>query len=595
MKAKKMKRKNMASAMIILTSVGIALAGCGTSNESSIETAASAVDTGPAAYGDIIDESYEEPLENQNETWEKAPNDAEIMEETVAEEEMIVTSYPLTELRPFSEGRAWVNFEDNGAVCTGIIDTAGKLLYRADGRYWYVSQFTDGFTIYRENETENSPCGIIDSDGNVMYTSQIRDDGGYLILGYGAGHFFAAQHIRNFDTDEWRCGTIDKNGNIMNEMVKQDYLYAERWLNWEDGSSYIRYIGENFIQLPMGLYNISTSDFSLFPRVSKGSHYCEAVSADFADGYTILVTQYFHPQSAIVIDINYARSGLDEPQGIYSRSHNSIAEGTEYSEGLIWGNENYIPGYYDKDWTLIISMEQYKENKITGGAFRGGYAAVTMTGADGELYASVIKNDGNLVYSPVKIDSANVNNAENGYFQVTIDGEEKIIAPDGTIYTPGADDLSVIKDASFGDIYEGFMILGNTYVHLEDKTIIDSAKMFSREGGVALGNGSVFNADNESEVSYIMPDDYRIEGTWKSIGESGFGQAQPGAVVVFDGARCNFFSPDDIYDFYNDGNGYVLNVASMLGDSLSFSVYIVNDNRIDIYYGSNVTELERVD
>lgn len=176
----------------------------------------------------------------------------------------------------------------------------------------------------------------------------------------------------------------------------------------------------------------------------------------------------------------------------------------------------------------------------------------------------------------------------------TLNGEEKIIGPDGTIYTPGIDDLSAIGDASCGSISEGFMMLGNTYVSLDAERVIDSARIVSAGAGAGGGNSTGEKPGNESAVSYIMPDDYSIEGKWKSIGDSGFGQAQPGTVVAFDGIHCNFFSPQDIYAFYNNGSEYVLDVASMLGDSLSFTVKIIDDDRIDIYYDSNVTELERV-
>ena len=91
-------------------------------------------------------------------------------------------------------------------------------------------------------------------------------------------------------------------------------------------------------------------------------------------------------------------------------------------------------------------------------------------------------------------------------------------------------------------------------------------------------------------------DGFTIEGKWKSIGSYGFGQAQPGAIVVFNGTNCNFFSPQDTYAFYQDGNNYKLETTSFMStDTLSFTVKIIDFDHVDIYRGDNITELERVD
>ena len=91
-------------------------------------------------------------------------------------------------------------------------------------------------------------------------------------------------------------------------------------------------------------------------------------------------------------------------------------------------------------------------------------------------------------------------------------------------------------------------------------------------------------------------DGFTIEGKWKSIGSYGFGQAQPGAIVVFNGTNCNFFSPQDTYAFYQDGNNYKLETTSFMStDTLSFTVKIIDFDNIQIYRGENITHLARVD
>lgn len=516
-------------------------------------------------------------------------------------EEAVVETYQFTKPRPFSNGRAWVDFpiDHKYSYCTGVIDTDGKLVYQADSQLFYVSQFQDGLAFYREDDTVEAPCGIIDVEGNVLFESKISPDGGYLILAYGNGHFFAAQHIQSFDTDEWRYGTIDKNGNVLNEMQASDENFdLEDWVGDVNTWPAIRYIGENFIVLPSGLYNISTAHFSSFPGWNM-----EKTVGDFYEGYTAIALD--GDDFAYIIDTNYEEEPCeyhDELQNVVSKKEEFHSD-SSYGEGLIFGNEVYSDGigYYDKDWNLAISLEQYKENRIKGGAFSGGFAPITMQGADGDWYAAVIDRQGNLAYSPVRIDQVGLNNFQNGYFQVTIDGETKIIEPDGKVSTPGVDDLSMLNGLSFGGIDgNSFLALGGvgdgliccldvenniisySYARADGSGIIDCVKLMSG----STGSDAEFQTD-----SYIIPDSYDITGKWKSVGESGFGQAQPGAVIVFDENRCNFYSPNDTYAFSFDGEKYVLALTTPLGESLEKTVDIIDDDNIEIA-GTSLKRIE---
>ena len=58
---------------------------------------------------------------------------------------------------------------------------------------------------------------------------------------------------------------------------------------------------------------------------------------------------------------------------------------------------------------------------------------------------------------------------------------------------------------------------------------------------------AVFNGNNNS---------FSIEGKWKNTGTYGYGMAQPGSIIAFDGEHCNFYSPSDTYAFYKDGSEY---------------------------------------
>ena len=106
--------------------------------------------------------------------------------------------------------------------------------------------------------------------------------------------------------------------------------------------------------------------------------------------------------------------------------------------------------------------------------------------------------------------------------------------------------------------------------------------------GSATNSGSV-NPDPTAGNSFA------IEGKWKNVGEATFGQAQKGSIVAFDGKNCNFFSPQDTYAFYKDGDTYRLDTTSLLfSQNLSFTVNIVDANNIEINTGGGVVVMTRV-
>ena len=61
--------------------------------------------------------------------------------------------------------------------------------------------------------------------------------------------------------------------------------------------------------------------------------------------------------------------------------------------------------------------------------------------------------------------------------------------------------------------------------------------------------------------------------------------------MVFDGDNCNFYSPNDTYAFYKEDDKYVLDITSVLGESLSRTVYIIDDDNIEIA-GASLKRIE---
>ena len=103
------------------------------------------------------------------------------------------------------------------------------------------------------------------------------------------------------------------------------------------------------------------------------------------------------------------------------------------------------------------------------------------------------------------------------------------------------------------------------------------------------------SGSGSSSSSKYSASSFTIEGKWKSVGSEGFGQAQPGSIVSFNGTNCNFFSPSDTYAFYKSGSSYVLDVTSVLtSKNLTFTVKIIDNDNIEVTGSGRTTTLKRM-
>lgn len=89
-------------------------------------------------------------------------------------------------------------------------------------------------------------------------------------------------------------------------------------------------------------------------------------------------------------------------------------------------------------------------------------------------------------------------------------------------------------------------------------------------------------------------EEFAIEGKWKNVGDYTLGQAQEGAIIAFDGTKCNLYSPSDTYAFYKNGDRYTLECSSLnFGETLTFDVEVIDADHINLHRGNHVLELQR--
>lgn len=411
--------------------------------------------------------------------------------------EYIGTDLWLSNTTDFSEGRAWVQFKESdrkggsvnalekavkaatgndlGKVIYGLqnlnmdgnnraalIDATGKMLWESElTNKDYVllekSTFQQGATYCLFNGNEQSMYYIIDSDGNTTFTRECTDD--FLILACGDGLFLVAEHVSNFDTDEWQLGVMDKNGEMISPLQRyemtlpsvpnaadlpagdapdpnvdywgclkyqeqlaayeeyENYPYSPVWLEINKDTIRCEYLGENVYRIyPDGWQSI------LLNMESRQTIYTDY--AENKNGYMIsFITGFKNGAASILYQDNeegqmvcsLTKDGTITPIVTNDWAKRDIRPDMKFSEGLAFVEyDQSSDGFVHTDGTIyrtgvycnlhgdaIIEFPQYNGKHLYHcSPFQKGYASINIQGADSIHYITAINKNGDLMFEP---------------------------------------------------------------------------------------------------------------------------------------------------------------------------------------------------
>lgn len=489
----------------------------------------------------------------------------------------------------FSEGRAWIVYRDaDNELCHGVMDTDGNLIFTIrDSDYmdflgcdrestFSNSLFIDGTSCFFPSHQFVFPrpgFAIIDADGNILYKPENTDEEKYYYMGYGEGYFLVGKTVKNFSENASYVYAIDKYGNVLIDPieVKRFYNYTDR-----------------------------TPADTLYAYVGNGQF------LPYYDGKAICIRNgVLSVESDLPIEKAWQYGGLQ------------ACLDPAYCDG------NHV---FDVYGNSIIDLTELKTkiNIQRMGICNGGYMPLLAKGADKNNYILLINRNAEIQYEPIKVKSAPLSNRDRinittkGFTLVTVEnGNYAIATPNGEIRSIG-DDLTDMgndailykSDQSSGQdllLSEGYFngcnqlwsgALNNTYVSLDGAKTIDSVILTSETKspyGISGIDSETGNEDtSQTSKDYMNLSTFSIEGKWKNVGTSTYGQVQSGAIVAFDGTHCNVVSPQDTYAFYKSGDNWRLDCTTLLGETLSFTVKTVDENNIDIFFGADHLELQRI-
>lgn len=532
------------------------------------------------ATGEISYEIYEEFLNYMSGDEEF---DATQSEETsnfwdYPELNNVTRDMAITDAISFSEGVAWITVAEQPGIATNnryimLINTSGEVLYftKLETKDYEYTNFHNGVSLLSIDEniflvnTEGEVIWSMQDDG-IKYFEEIygSDSVESLYLSYGTGNSYTSrEEFNGYFEIRAKINTFEETGNfitIMNPDATPLFEPSRNVnANLNDGTCSISYENSHL------LINIFT-------------------------GETIEISKH---DSAVEIYKMWSK------------------ENRKTLMDAFWYDSN-LKGFTNDGENITIDCSQYNFVRYPT-SFLNGYCVLAIRNPDGAPYLTVIDENGNQIFSPIKYPDAYRNLSWDSYgrgyvsencfvltdesnplyYQAARTGNFGIyITLEGEVIDSGYDSVCPFSDG-YSLVYKdnGYY---RSYYFLN--TAFDDA--FPQAG---VGNADdLMEQSNQShqitEKTYITMNNFSIEGKWKSVGSYGFGQAQPGAIVAFDGTNCNFFSPSDTYAFYADGNDYRLECTSFMSTSTAtFTARIIDADHIDVYYGDNITELQRTE
>lgn len=532
------------------------------------------------------------------------------------DEEVIQTAFdsPLTYAKSYSDGLAWVQYlEEDGRKVTAVIDVSGDIRFTLpEGMNPdYMGQFKNGYAYYRTSDDYEV---IIDDEGNELYSTKgLADDRNWShIIGQANGLFLCYSMSSGMEHLEYAVSLVRADGTLVNSYSFGDF-------NAQLPYDKVGYFGD-------GWYKCSDSRYVNFERhiseritnINGGVGDGTVLHGTFEDGNIVGVSSSWN--WPVIVDTN-----LDTTQFVESPFFEELSKCQIIGNYVLCADDNWgtmssfhsfeSVTYCDLYGNEICQITDYPTLKKAYTAFYGDYAVLFIMGADSHMYMTVIDRNGQTQFEPYDITDAEVMGERVYYNHLILRnavGDYVLMDMDGNIVHSISADFPGCEIQRFNMMNEGFVAVtyqidGEVYAKYypieeaaslgEDVYNVGLLKLETEEEEESENTETEDDAsDDPYEYTYVYLRDFSIEGKWKSVGDSGFGQAQPGAIVAFDGTNCNFFSPKDTYAIYQDGDTYKLDVTSYLfADTLTFTVNTINEDHIVITSGQTVTELERVE
>jgi len=312
----------------------------------------------------------------------------------------------------FVDDIACVFYTENGVNFVGLINRDGEIFYSFDeslgvSGYTFIGNGATALTRY-DNNGESELVYIVDKNGNV--TKQFEE--GMRLVAHGDGLALIYQRKDTIAAIEHLYGIIDSTGNWIQPLVDMGTYNNEE--HYYAGS------GVFAIAVWTWYYN---NDYVFWNAIDGNMFYVNNLEKQlaFEDGVAFVYpTPYTENVQIIspfdIANLNEEKEGAEAPAYFWLYSSGQFkAEDLDgkdfigYSNGYMYYTLEDVesPIYVTSLDQSTVTYTDYPASMLHSIEFVGEHALVTIHGANGNLYFTLIDKNGNQQFEPIETESYN--------------------------------------------------------------------------------------------------------------------------------------------------------------------------------------------
>lgn len=401
----------MKSIVRILLICFIIMGLCSCNNKSSIlKNAESFSNTADMKENTDIDKEETQEITGEEKIKEKTADESEI-DFTIEKKNLWKISGNNEEMRNFSDGVAWVYYEENWI----IIDTKGNILFCLNSDCEPVTDFINGFAVIKK-QNENNKRILIDKKGrNVLIefmTMHNTDDTQISVLSIGKNKELVDIWLKVVtDTypenkeEIWVFNQFSGMGVKSGELnYKNLAIYSKEMIESNDTINFERF---NDMDIPDDGVYINPLGEGMYTLSIKNQN-----KSDKAVVYNTNSGELFHIKNLYDSSV-YTDGVMSTKDSIIDMHGNTIRQMDisdavvgRYSEGLyIVGqtkNNLFIcDGFYDLDGKKVIDLSGYATRTSPNlPFFKNGYCVLQLVNDADDDYFTILDKNGKLLFKP---------------------------------------------------------------------------------------------------------------------------------------------------------------------------------------------------
>ena len=315
----------------------------------------------------------------------------------------------------FFDDVACIFYTENEIKYVGLINRNGEIFYSYDeslgvSNYKIIGDGKTALTKYVDYGNEEL-LYIVDEKGNVTE----RFEEGLRLLAYGDGLTLVYQRKETITEVKHLYGVLNSSGEWLHPLTDLGYYPQSGW----DYTHY--YVGDGVFAIMVRCWAGNGGDDFIFLNSDTGTTFyisrLRNQLCQFSNGITFV---YGAQDWSDIVNPYYKGTeseGVDAPayyllynDGRYEEYCMDGKNFKGYSNGYLWytvdGDESNV---YIEDITSsnknTFTYSEYPASMVESIEFNGAYALMTIRGANGNLYFTLIDKNGNQQFEPIETTS----------------------------------------------------------------------------------------------------------------------------------------------------------------------------------------------